>query len=232
MVMPTQPQGPLVTTTSELNAKFPSAATLADVASNPSTISLGALLSCWDANSSTWNRARGNTSGLWVQGQTVSGVSYSSRPVVIGGVDSGTLARTIATDTTGRIRVINVRNIVADGTTDAPTRFPAGGDFISSSSGVALVKATGGRLHGFLVIYTGATSAGRYLHLHNAASATTPTTSTLLWSWPINTSIPRIEWDAPFDMCCPNGIKFTVSSTERTETTATTETFVVAGIGA
>lgn len=232
MVMPTQPQGPVADTLSTLNAKIPAAATLADVASNPSTTSLGALASCWDANSSTWNRVRGNTSGLWVQGQTIAGTSYTSRPLVIGGVDSGTLARNIAVDTSGRVRIIHARSLFADGTTDAPTRFPAGGDFISSSSGVALVKATGGRLHGFLAIYTGATATGRYLHLHNAASAITPTTSTLLWSWPINTSIPRIEWDAPFDMCCPNGVKFTISSTERTETIATTETFVVAGIGA
>jgi hypothetical protein len=55
-------------------------------------------------NGATWDRARGDTSGAYVQGNAVAGAGIvASRPVIIGGVDNGGLAQYFATTVTGKI---------------------------------------------------------------------------------------------------------------------------------
>jgi hypothetical protein len=227
------------TTLSALNGKFASAATMSTGSGTvPSTTQVYA----WQIGYNTSALGGSNTPvilpatiyGSMVQGYVANGAAIGSteRGIVAAGKDTAGNKQQIATDTSGRMRSVQVRNLAADGTTDAPTRFPTLGDFTASSSGVALVKATGGRLFMFDVYYTGSTASGLWLHAHDAASATTPVTGTIKKSWPINNGANiQIEWDSFTDLCFTNGIKFTISSTRLTESTATTETFLIAAWG-
>jgi hypothetical protein len=168
-----------------------------------------------------------------VHGVSPQGAGQGANPLIVGGADESALTRRFVTDTTGRQRILSNRNITANGTTDVSTRFPTLGDFTASSSGVAVVKTTTGRLHAFDAHYTGSTASGLWLHAHDAASATTPVTGTIKKSWPINNGANiQIEWDSLTDLGFTNGIKFTISSTRLTETTATGETFSIAAWGA
>lgn len=215
------------------------AAALSDSTANPTTGMIGSAVMGFStpgfgAGGSVWKRIAGNEVGLTVQGYTANGGSAGQyNPLTVAGTTSSNVVARLITDSSGRLRVVTCRNIVADGTTDAPTRFPASGDFIAFSSGVAIVKATTGRLFGVDIHYTGATASGLYVQLHNAASATTPTTSTIIKSWPINVSAYQIERDFDaLDLCFSAGIKVVFSSTRLTTSIATTETGAVVAWGA
>lgn len=139
----------------------------------------------------------------------------------------------MAGDLSGRPRVVFVRNLVTDGATDAPTRFPSTGDVTAFSSGIAVVKATGGRIRRFRVYYSGSTGSGLYVCLYNAASATAPSSANFDESWPINTNAPFLEVAfAEEDKCLSAGIKFAFSTTPTGYTAATSETGSISAWGA
>jgi len=207
-----------VTVDSEISV----AATPTNAFTAPSAGSLYTLGMVYRPDTGLWNRAVGNESGQYIQGNTTVGSALNHNPVVVGGCNSSTVTR-IQTDSTGRLRTMPSGAAPhADATTDVYTQLAAS----AFSSGVRNVKNSGGRVRHVHAVYTGATGSGLFLQLHNAADATTPTDSTIRMVWPINTSTPIVNESLPFDLPCSAGIKLAFSSTASTYTAATSETGV------
>ena len=159
---------------------------------------------------------------------------------VMGRIFSGTAAGQgcpISVDGSGRVISMTAGAApIADGTTHVYTRFPALGTAqVAFTSGVAILKATGGRIRNLHIHYTGATVASLYVQLHNAATATTPTDNTWVMAWPIDANTPAasiIDFLSQIDIPCSSGIKLAFSSTRLTYTAAASETGAVVGWGA
>lgn len=194
------------------------------------------------ASAYTYVRVTTDGANSWPVTTLGSGISAPSNPMAVAawvtgraysGVSSPGLGHAFRTDTFGRMYATVMPNLTADGTTDAKTRWPTGGDLSASSSGVIVLKTTGGRIYMIDVYYTGSTASNLWLQLHNAASATTPTTATLRKSWPMNNGANiQIEWESELGFELSAGIKLVASSKRITTTIATTETFSAFGEGA
>lgn len=239
----TQPVSGSVTADTELSAP----AALADGTANPTVTSLGVFLQGY--NGTTWDRVLTQNSRLVVSGNVANGAA-AARPVTCGGVDTGGLSYPFVgavvgsaihqfvrasdssgnglaleiTQTNGNARVkIEGSSPTADATTGVYTRFPTIGTASTAfASGVAQMKTSAGRVRTIEIFYTGATNSGLYVQLH--AVNGTPTTATLVNSWPINAKSPRLTVPSEHDLPCPAGIALAFSTTETSYTAATTET--------
>ncbi len=121
----------------------------------------------------------------------------------------------------------------ADATSNVYTRFPAlGTASVAFTSGIAVLKATAGRIRNLQIHYTGVTASGLYVQLHNAATATAPTNSTWVMAWPINSGASVVDFLSSIDVPLTAGIKLAFSSTRLTYTAAAAETGAAVGWGA
>jgi hypothetical protein len=209
-----------------VDTELPAAAALSDTLANPTAPMVGASMLGYNTvamgGGNTWARIPGNsTGGLVVQGATAIGSTQAGNGIPALVFDPGNLARRMAADTSGRIRPMLAGAAPhADATTDVYTQLIP----TAFTSGVAVVKATAGRVRHIHVIYTAATASGLYLQLHNAANATALTDATLRWSVKIDTTNLIVDRDFVIDIPCSAGIKLAFSSTAGTYTAATAET--------
>jgi hypothetical protein len=73
-----------ITGTPTVDTELPAAAALADATANPTTPLAGAANEVF--NGTTWDRMRGTTAGVQVQGAAASGAAKAGNPVQVGGV--------------------------------------------------------------------------------------------------------------------------------------------------
>jgi len=138
---------------------LPAAAALADGTSNPTLTQIQAFLEYF--NGTTWDRARGTTSGLYAQGPAAHNAAAAGNPLLLGGyaatalpsaVAAGNLAR-LYVDEYGRTHVIAGGigvNVGTNFTRPADTNAYAAGDAVnnSTSAPTVLTFSSTARLNG------------------------------------------------------------------------------------
>lgn len=102
--------------------------------------------------------------------------------------------------------------------------------FGATSGGGAVVKASPGRLRYLRVVYTGATTSGLWVQLHNATTVAGASSATLLESgFTINSTNPDLYLNISEQLACSTGIVVLFSTAQNTTTLAAAETgFVTA----
>lgn len=72
-------------------------------------------------NSATWDRLRGNTNGLFAQGNVAAGAANAGNPVSIGGVDDTAIRRQVIVDVNGGVTTRNDSGALGDGVSNTST---------------------------------------------------------------------------------------------------------------